>query len=338
MEKYMLGKMLYRSRPYRALPGILILVMLAGCGEQAPERAERTEVEISIRAEIELPDDFSPRMITSAARRDSCHIAFVEHHSRTLYRAGVCEPGLEQIAGRGTGHHEYERPYRVFDLDGKLGLSDRNRSEFIIYDEEDEFFMLIPYEDAPARLFTYRNGESVYYHTDSGMYLMRKSELMTEDYRRFFLLPAPFQALSVLVPGGGIQRIGDRIFTMSSLMPYIYIYDIEQDEVEYLLPDFMRLSNNTREIADIEFEQQTRFMEELHRYQQYLNLLALDYRGEPHLLVVYAEGGDYLVAVLTPDGETLVNQPLDYIVTGTFGDALIGMDLETERLYLLDIE
>ncbi len=329
--------MMNSAKLHIILPALIMTSIFMACGSPQPREARITDVSIDIRSEIELPDGPESPLYVSAAKRDDCTIALVEVRTKLVYSADVCEPGLSVISGRGNEAHQYDFPRRVFDFDGLLGIADLDWNNFILLDENDELYKVISYDDQPGRSLVYASDASHYYRTDSGIHLMTRVNTETREAEKFFLLPEPFQAFSIVVPGGGIQRIGDKIYTISSLMPYIYVFNETEEKVEYLLPDFMEYSQNTRRLPDIPFEEQNAFLSELREYHQYQNLLTIEYQGETHLLVFYTYKNEFYLSIVNTEGEAVVNQPIDYFILGTFDDAIIGMDVEAEKMFLLDI-
>ncbi|MCH8557989.1 MAG: hypothetical protein LAT84_09210 [Balneolia bacterium] len=314
-----------------------ITFFIAACGTPEPREARITNVTVEVRSEIIIPDAPEEPLYLSAVKRDDCTIALADVRTKLVYSLGVCEPEISVISGQGTEDHQYQFPFRLFDFDGLLGIADMDINEFIILGENDELYKLLAYDDQPGRSLSYSSGASHYYRTNSGIHLMSRVETESRSVENFFLLPEPFQVFSLVVPGGGIQRISDKIYAISSLMPYIYVYNETEEQVEYLLPDFMEFSLNTRRLPDIPFEEQNAFLTELREYQQYSNLLTIEYNGETHLLIFYNLLNEFHMAIVNTDGETVVNQPLDYYILGTFDDAIIGMDVETAQVFLLEI-
>lgn len=325
---------------FTSVTGVLILLMLGftACKPSPPREAVVTDFPIVVRQQVELPADFiSPRVMTSAAKLDDCTLLLTEFRTKALYFAGLCEPGLRRISRIGTQPGEYVSPMRTWNFGGVIGLSDHGESQLIVYEADGRLRHHLRYTDAPGKWFSYSPDSPWVYRTNSGMYLMRRDNLETGDAHLHYLLPEPFQVFSLIVPGGGMQRIGNRIYTMSSLMPFVYVFDEETGETDFLHPDFMAYGPNSTELINLSFDDQDAFISNIRAYHQYNNLLVLDVAGVPHLLISYSWQGKYWLGLITRDGKTIMNQPSDYFVIGTFGDALISVNLETEELFLLDI-
>ncbi|MCC5934887.1 MAG: hypothetical protein JJU35_11595 [Balneolales bacterium] len=317
---------------------VLFLLYGAACTPSGPQEAVVTDFTIQVRQQVALPEDFiSPRVMTSAAKLDDCTLLLTEFRTKALYFAGLCEPGLQRISRIGTEPGQYVSPMRTWNFDGTIGLSDHGESHFIVYEADGSLRHHFRYTDTPGKWFSYSPDSPWVYRTNSGMYLMRRDNLETGEAQLHYLLPEPFQVFSMIVPGGGMQRIGDRIYTMSSLMPFIYIFDESTGETEFLHPDFMAFGPNSTDLIDLSFDDQDAFISNIRSFHQYNNLLVLEVGGEPHLLISYSWQGEFWLGLITPEGETILNQPSDYFVIGTFGDALVSVNLETEELFLLDI-
>ncbi|MCH8567481.1 MAG: hypothetical protein LAT67_04430 [Balneolales bacterium] len=307
----------------KAVMAISILFMIASCGRPGLPEATLTSYEIVTHNEISVPDSLNNALFLSSVPSGSCRSLISENRRGLLAEADWCDQSFVWV--QRPPLNLFSNPYRLYKTGDTIILNDFTESEFHILGEKGNLVRSFPYYDTPARSVSYADGDPFLYHTDTGINLLRQVNTENGSERVLFSLPQPFQIFSLQVNGGGLVRHGSKLFAMSSLMPYIYVYDEESIEVSYILPEFMERSANTRVLPDMPADGVTQLIEQMSRFQQYYSLHLLENGGdEPLLAVFYFYQEQRFVAVFTTEGETLVNQPVPHFVLGIMDNYFVA--------------
>lgn len=166
---------------------------------------------------------------------DDSLFVFVDFFRRGIYYLNTLTTEITQIGTYGGGPGEYRHPAHVMvNQSGEIYFSDVTNSSISEITIEGEYLNRIDHTEGGGKKFTVvKDGIFV---QGSLVYNLLKVSKHGDIQEKLFPIDPEYIELYTRIRGGGIFAHNGKIYFMNSIDPYIYSYDIENNNQDYLYP------------------------------------------------------------------------------------------------------
>ena len=310
--------------------------VFSGCSNPTPNVSNLDALPLLGVDSLMLPQDYLGGDVVSMRRLPDESYLFSDYMSRALqtYRAG--DEAVSQIGRHGEGPGEYRRPIYVrLGENGEIAFSDISNPliKFILPDGSQTG--VLAHTHGGGRKFDLL--EDVIYVQSTERYLLYAYERTGDQIAELFPIDESYGRFAQRLSGGGVAVAGHRVFTMNSLEPRIYVYDVSTQRTSTLSPtawkryranlDRDRVERMTLENWDQASDDFAVFMD--------LDKIILD--NDNLLVTTLRYRGKMFLNILRLDGEVLYECEIDSWFVGSQLDLLffVGVNEDTDQSTLL---
>ena len=303
------------------------VAILAGCSPSNLERP-RFEEHFVLADSIMLPHSYSGGDIVSIRQLDDSTYVFADYSTRMIHKYNPSDSVVFQIGRHGEGPGEYRLPVYLRVLENaEIAFSDISNPLIKFVRSDGSYRGRLAHSHGGGRKFDLL-GDTIYVQS-SDEYLLYA---YTREGRKLFeTLPidASYDRMISHISGGGVTAIGQKIFTVSSLEPRIYVYDASTQETETLEPSLWKRFGPNFDRARMADLTLSRWEESASDFAVFLDLDKLVTSEAAYLvaLIRYREGN--IVHILNLDGEVILDYQTDLWLVGSQQNVLFFVDAST---------